>query len=32
MQFDSYDNIDWDRIKKSIQNANLVKKVGKYIP
>lgn len=32
MQFDSYDNIDWDRIKKSIQNAKLVKKVGKYNP
>lgn len=32
MQFDSFDNIDWDRIKKSIQNAKLVKKVGKYNP
>ena len=32
MQFDSFDKIDWDRIKKSIQNAKLVKKVGKYNP
>lgn len=32
MQFDSFNKIDWDRIKKSIQNAKLVKKVGKYNP
>lgn len=32
MQFDSFDKIDWERIKKSIQNAKLVKKVGKYNP
>ena len=30
MQFDSFNKIDWDRIKKSIKNAKLVKKVGKY--
>ena len=32
MQFDSFNKIDWDRIKKSIQNAKLVKKVGKHNP
>lgn len=32
MQFDSFNKIDWDRIKKSIKNAKLVKKVGKYNP
>lgn len=32
MQFDSFENINWDRIKKSIENAKVVKKIGKYNP
>lgn len=32
MQFDSFNNIDWSRIEKSIKKAKVVKKVGKYNP